>query len=337
MEENAMHVEFTSLINRWTSPQTQKSPVSLASVLDAQKRARLLERHNFDRALICDPYGLPDNDQLGSFLLHNTTSLLVAIPHRAGLVDPTVAAQRFATLDQLCAGRLAIRMVKAPAAGLPGHEPALEHEAELARTDEYLVLLKRLWSNNAPFDHEGPSYSIKNGFAPSKPFATSGVPLILGGASGTAIKVAARHADIFALPAASAGETSRTISRVTAAARTFGRANRIRFSLDIRPVVAGSQDEAATLARHHGAEGANEFVGTPEQVAVTLLRYCDLGVSDFVVHGLETPGAIADFGDSVIPLVRRSIERASVDAEAFGASRLSNWRGSTVRPDISRR
>ena len=180
-----------------------------------KKRARLLEQHNFDRLLICDPDGLPDNDQLGSFLLHNTTSLSIAISHRAGLVDPTVAAQRFATLDQLCAGRLAIRMVKAPAAGLPGHEPALEHEAELARADEYLVLLKRLWSNNAPFDHEGPFYSIKNGFAASKPFAKSGLPLILGGASGTAIKVAARHADIFALPAASAVETSRTISRVT--------------------------------------------------------------------------------------------------------------------------
>lgn len=331
-----MHVEFTSLINRWTSPQPGKSPVSLGSVLDAQKRARLLERHNFDRLLICDPDGLPDNDQLGSFLLHNTTSLSIAISHRAGLVDPTVAAQRFATLDQLCAGRLAIRMVKAPAAGLPGHEPALEHEAELARADEYLVLLKRLWSNNAPFDHEGPFYSIKNGFAASKPFAKSGLPLILGGASGTAIKVAARHADIFALPSASAVETSRTISRVTAAARTFGRASKIRFSLDIRPVVAGSQDEAAKLAQQHGVEPASGFVGTPDQVAVTLLRYCDLGVSDFVVHGLETPGAIAEFGESVIPLVRRSIERATSKTEMFEAQSLpSDWSG--IRSGISRR
>ena len=145
MEENAMHVEFTSLINRWTSPQPQKSPVSLGSVLDAQKHARLLERHNFDRLLRLRPRR-PARQRPARLIpaaQHDVAFGCDLAPRPSRRSDGSGTA--VATLDQLGAGRLAIRMVTATAVGLPGHGRALEHEAELARTDEYLVLLKRLW------------------------------------------------------------------------------------------------------------------------------------------------------------------------------------------------
>ena len=176
-----MQVEFTSTIDRSTS-QNDDAASPLGDFRSALTRSRLLERHHFDQLQISDREGRPGNMQLGAFLLHNTTSLSIAVPHRAGLVAPAVAAEQLATLDQLSAGRLAISLVNASGADLA----VGEHAADLARTDEYLVLVKRLWANREPFDHEGPFYSVQQGSVSSRPFSETGIPFILGGMSGTA-------------------------------------------------------------------------------------------------------------------------------------------------------
>ena len=302
-----MQVEFTSTIVRSTS-QDDNATSPLGDFRSALTRSRLLERHHFDRLQISDREGRPGNIQLGAFLLHNTTSLSIALPHRAGPIAP--AARGRAT-------RRPRPVERRPAGDQPGQRlgrgsrdrRAREHAADLARTDEYLVLVKRLWANRTPFDHEGPFYSVRQGSVSSRPFSETGIPFILGGVSGTAVKVAARHADVFALPNGSTEDVRQTIARVQAAAQTVGRASKIRFALDITPVIAASQSEAERRAAGLGAKSANVLAGTPDHIAVALLRFCELGVSEFVVHGLETPQDLACFGEDVIPLVRRSLDR----------------------------
>ena len=310
-----MQVEFTSTIDRSTF-QYDNAASSLGDFRNALTWARLLERHNFNRLQIPDRRGRQSDSQFAAFLLHNTTSLSIALPHRAGPVAPALAAEQLAALDQLSAGRLAIRVVNASAADHAIGWPAVKHAADLARTDEYLVLVKRLWANGAPFDHEGPFYSVRQGCVSSRPFAETGIPFILGGVSGTAVKVAARHADVFALPNGSTEDVRRTISRVQAAAQTVGRASKIRFSLDIAPIVAASQSEAERRAGGLGARAADLFAGTADHIAVALLRFCELGVSEFVVHGLETSEDLVCFGEDVIPLVRRSLDRGKAAGSA---------------------
>ncbi|WP_292219204.1 LLM class flavin-dependent oxidoreductase, partial [Mesorhizobium sp.] len=75
------------------------------------------------------------------------------------------------------------------------------HTVVWQRIDEYLVLLKRLWSNDRPFDHEGAFYSVKGGYVPRKGPHGADVTIRLGGQSGTALRVAGRHADVFELSA----------------------------------------------------------------------------------------------------------------------------------------
>jgi alkanesulfonate monooxygenase len=303
MKESAMHVEFTSRAERWTIPQAAQSPEFLTRQNEIRTQARAVERAGFERFLIADPLGLPDNGQLASFILHNTASLGVIVSHCAGIVAPTVAAQQFATLDQLSGGRLTIQVV----AG----QCDLDHEAAFARTDEYLVLLKRLWANDKPFDHEGPFYSIRNGHAGAKPFGRAQVPLMLGGASGTAIKVAARHAEIFALPAGSITETRQIVSRVQAAAAHHGRADKIRYSAPVQPIVAATRAEALARAEQlPAATEATRLVGTAEQVARALNDYRALGVSAFVLHDLAQPRDIETFVREVAPRVRGRMEGA---------------------------
>lgn len=297
-----MHIEFTSRIERWTPAAAAGENAGAEVQVRARLQAQAAESAGFNCLLIADPKGQADNIQLASFVLHNTLRLGVVMSHAAGILVPQVAAQQLATLDQLSGGRLAVRLVTGDA--------DLDHEASLARADEYLVLLRRLWANDKPFDHEGPHYSLNAAFAEAKPFGRAQVPLVLGGLSGTAIKVAAKHADVFELPVATAAETRQTIARVRAAAASHGRADRIRFSVPIRPVMADTRAEAWAMADQLAHDNAaTRFVGTPEQVALALLDCCEMGIGEFVVHGLDQPQQIAAFGRDVMAVVRRSLAR----------------------------
>jgi alkanesulfonate monooxygenase len=306
-----MHVEFTSRVERWIMPQAAQSPEFHIRQNEVRAQARAVESAGFERLLIADTFGLPDNNQLASFVLHNTNSLGVIIAHSAGAVAPTVAAQQFATLDQLSGGRLTIQIV--------GAQDDLDHEAAHARTDEYLVLMKRLWANERPFDHEGLFYSIRNGQSVAKPFSRTQVPLMLGGVSGTAVKVAARHADVYALPAGSIAETRQIISRVQAAAAHHGRADKIRYSAPVQLVVASTHDEARARAGQLPEQPeATRLVGTAEQVAQALRAYCALGVREFVLHDLGREQDLDIFTGEVAPRVRGARQVAG----DFGARSL---------------
>lgn len=305
-----MQLGFTSFID--TSPAAAQNPGGSPGILrPVLTAARLAEIHNFDRVLVPEATDLSDPRAdpcwLGGFLLQNTTSLSLAVAHRVDSASPIAAAEKLASLDRRCEGRLSIRVA----------DPASDtgHEASLARTDEYLTLLKRLWTNTEPFDHEGPFYSLRGGCIASRPFNETGVPFVLGGVSGTAIKIAARHADVFVMSGSTPGEVHQVISRVLAAAGPIGRAAKIGFAIDIKPIVAATQAEADRRAAASTTPLDADLVGTPDRIALALLRYCEIGVSRFVVHGLSGED-IALFGEAVIPLVRRSVDRAGVSSGA---------------------
>ena len=52
------------------------------------------------------------------------------------------------------------------------------------------MLLKRLWSNDEPIDHEGRFHRLEGAFSGPKPFRDGHAPIAVAGLSGTAIKVA---------------------------------------------------------------------------------------------------------------------------------------------------
>lgn len=317
--------------------------------------ARLAEISGIDRLAVGGLAAGQDVAAVASFILYNTSSLGVFLNHRIGAVAPTVAAQHLATLDQLSGGRVRVQFESDKTDGIEGHEEGL------ARVDEYLVLLKRLWANEKPIDHEGSHYSITGAFSAAKPFQRGHIPLSLAGLSGTAIKVAARHADIFALPAATIDETRQTIARVRAAAACHRRADAIRFSYPLRPVVAATREEAwekldrtasnaGTGSKHRAVITADRFsgwidderlrrlatgnlaldpgvsnrsattvAGSAEQVALAILDYSNIGVSDFHLHGFKTADELAAFGHAVAPLVRRAVARHDAHrAESYG-------------------
>ncbi|PWK69200.1 LLM class flavin-dependent oxidoreductase [Aminobacter sp. AP02] len=259
----------------------------------AVQRLRQLERAGFSRVLIDDMGGLLANMDLASLALRSTQSIGVLVSHWPGIVAPVVAARQFAAFDQIGAGRLALRVP--PSRDLRETNDDSGLVATLGRTDEYLMLLKRLWSNTQPFDHEGLFYRIHGGFVPMKAAEGAAIPLQLGGLSGSALKIVGRHADCFELPVGGFDDTLRLIERVRVAAEPFGRAQRIRFSLPV----------------HVGEGGAQpwQLAGEPEHAVSVLAGFVELGVSDFIIYGLEDADAVEAFGHQIIPLLRKAFRR----------------------------
>ncbi len=156
-------------------------------------------------------------------------------------------------------------------------------------------MLKRLWSNDRPFDHEGAFYSVKGGYVPRK--GPHGVTIRIGGQSGTALKVAGRHADVFELTAGTLDEIGQLMQRVRSAAAEHGRAGKVRFALPVR-----IRSEGKAAATDHKAI---EVSGPPGQIALSLLPYAAMGVNEFMIAGIDRPREIATVGRETVDAARQ--------------------------------
>jgi len=300
----AMRVEFSHFPGAF-SAERASAPVSFFfDNAAAAEKLRLIEEAGFDRMIIDDAAGLLSNMDLAAFATRRTSTLGLVLSHWAGAIAPNVAARQLAALDRNSGGRLSLRMLPGPGGDESGLEAVRSHVASLERTDEYLVLLKRLWSNERPFDHEGPFYSVRGGYVPEKGPQVGAVPVRMSGLSGTALKVAGRHADIFELAPGSAQEVGQVIDRVKVSAGEFGRADKIRFAL---PVWLDWTGREPTYGQHPAR--FVRFRGSPSNAAVALLPYLALGISEFIVGGQDTVEAIERFGSEVAPLLRNSAVR----------------------------
>lgn len=256
-----------------------------------------------------------DAMELASFLLHSTNELLVVAGYEAGSAPVDVAANRLALLDRLSGGRLAIALAETG---------GQNHEERQARLDEYLVLLKRLWSNDRPFDHEGRYYRLAGAFSAAKP-QRGHVPVVLGGCSGLAMKVAARHADIVSLQPAPIASAGIAVERFRQLVATNRRSETTRIAMPFHVASGNMRAENSTPKERL------QSAGVPEEVALSILNYHDCGVCDFVVHGLVAPADLARFGSEIIPLVRNAAHHQAIHADgAFGGKWgvvSREWRG----------
>jgi alkanesulfonate monooxygenase len=208
------------------------------------------ENANFDRVLIGYNSASPDGFQVAAYAAAKTSRLKFLLAHRPGFVAPTLAARQLATLDQFSDGRLAVHIIT----GGSDDEQArdgdfLPKEERYARSDEYLDVVKKTWTSAAPFDHEGKYYQLRDNFSAVKPLQQPHLPVFFGGSSDAAIRVAGKHADVYALWGETLEGVRETLTKVRAAAAQHGREHQIRFSLSLRPILARTEDEAWARAK----------------------------------------------------------------------------------------
>jgi alkanesulfonate monooxygenase len=232
--------------------------------IDAGYLTRFAQAHEqagFDRVLI--GYGAtgPDGFAVAAHVLNATSTLKVLIAHRPGFVAPTLVARKLATLDQLTGGgRVAIHHITG------GDETDqkrdgdfADHDRRYARTAEFMTLLRRELTSAEPFDYDGEFYQVRGAYSTVRPAAQDQIPLYFGGASGPAVEVGAQHADVYMLWGEPLAQIAERIAQVRAAAARHGRT--VRFSMSIRPIVAGTEEAAWQRAEQIRAATARRVAG----------------------------------------------------------------------------
>jgi alkanesulfonate monooxygenase len=210
--------------------------------------ARAHDEGGFDRMLVGYHSDAPDGFLVAAHALASTKRVGVLLAHRPGFVAPTVAARKFATLDHLGKGRAAIHVISGgDDADQRRDGDYLDKDARYDRTDEYLDVLKKVWTAEGPVDHQGLHYRFEKASPAMRSWQRPHIPIYFGGASEAALKVAAKHADVYALWGETYAQVREITGRVRAAAAAQGRS--IRCSLSFRPILAETEERAWAKAR----------------------------------------------------------------------------------------
>jgi alkanesulfonate monooxygenase len=240
---HAVAVEFIGMIHHRHASEIHP-PANL--MLDRgyiRDFAQATEAGGFDRLLVGYYSGAPDGFLIAASAASDTNRIGFLVAHRPGFVAPTVAARKFATLDQITAGRTAIHVISG-GDDVDQHRDGdwLVKDQRYARTDEYVHILKRIWTEPGPVSHTGTYYRFEDASTAVRCFQQPHIPIYFGGASDAAISVAGKHADVYALWGETHDQVRELTSRVRAAAAQYGRS--VRFSLSLRPILAPTEDEA---------------------------------------------------------------------------------------------
>ncbi len=204
--------------------------------------ARTHEAAGFDRVLIGYHSTGPDAWAVAGHAAAHTEKLHMLVAHRPGFQAPTVAARAAVTLDHFTGGRVSLNIVSGGSdSELAKDGDWSEKDTRYRRTDEFLDIVRKVWESAEPFSYEGEFYTVRNAFSDVKPLQQPSIPIYFGGASGAAVPVGARHADVYMFWGEPLAETAQRMETVRAAAPP-GRSP--AFSVSFRPILGATEAEA---------------------------------------------------------------------------------------------
>jgi len=249
-----MTVEFVSQVHVRDSSDQFPKPGNDIDVPYLRRYADALEEAGFDYTLV--PYGSKSFSSYGvaTALSQLTTNLKIIVAQRPNIFHPTAAAQALATLDQLSGGRALVHIIS----GGNNAEQArqgdyLTKEQRYERTAEFIRILRRAWTEDTPWSHDGTHYRFDDYLGELKP-VNGPVPISFGGSSPEAFAVGSAVADIYALWGEPLAETAEQIANIRAGARAAGRTDEPRIWVTFRPIIAPT--ESAAWEKAHTILGA---------------------------------------------------------------------------------
>ena len=115
-----------------------------------------------------------------SGLLAATEGISVFGTLHVGLIHPVFAAKQIVTAHHIGAGRFGLNMVS----GWNDGEYAmfnvamLEHDERYVFTEEWIDIVRQVWTMEHPFDHHGKYFDLKNVMSKPKPYKGN-MPLLM--------------------------------------------------------------------------------------------------------------------------------------------------------------
>jgi FMNH2-dependent dimethyl sulfone monooxygenase len=305
------------------------------------------ERIGFDLTLIAE---LNLNDIKGvdapsldawttaSALAAVTTSLELMIAVRPTFHDPALLAKQAANIDRISDGRVALNVVsswwkdEARQYGVPFDA----HDARYARTEEWLRVVKGMWTQRR-FTYRGSLYDIDDAVLEPKPLRLP--PIYAGGESEAAKELIARDADAYVMhgdpaahvankiadlrarrerlvpdaPPLSYGVAGYVICRRTKeeAERELSRITNVRGSsagfANYRQWLSGTQLEQQMAIEEYSVSNRGlrtGLIGPPDLIAERLDALHRAGIDLTLLQFSPQAEEMERFAEEVIPLVR---------------------------------
>ena len=151
-------------------------------------------------------WGGKTNPQGPGFEAYTWAAGISALTKTAGVVStshitinhPIIAAKQSAVVDHISNGRFTLNIVTGwvqPEIEM-FNQPMLSHEERYACAEEWLAIIKRLWTEDESFDHDGRFYKIVKGYLAPKPIQFPYPAIMNAGASERGRHFAAKHCDL---------------------------------------------------------------------------------------------------------------------------------------------
>ena len=323
-----------------------------------RKLARIAEQAGFDYALsqirFIVGYGAEyqhESVAISHALLAATEKLRVIAAVLPGPWHPAVLAKQIATIDQLTGGRVAVNVVSGWFRG-EFHgigEPWLEHDERYRRSQEFIEVLKGIWTQDN-FTYKGDFYRFHDYTLKPKPLQQPHPEIFQGGSSRAARDMAARVSDWYFTNGNTVEGIKAQVDDIRAKAAANGHSVKVGVNAFIiardteaeakavlqeiidkaDPEAVNAFGDAVKQAGKASPEGEGNWakstfqdlvqyndgfktnlIGTPRQIAERIVALKAVGV-DLVLSGfLHFQEEVAYFGEKVLPLVRELEARAA--------------------------
>ncbi|GGQ53279.1 LLM class flavin-dependent oxidoreductase [Kitasatospora griseola] len=280
------------------------------------RTARELEEDGLDSALVVQSSSWPDPWLVAGWALAATSRLRIAAAHRIGTTSPTTAARALATLDRLSGGRISAHLIIGSSdTDVARDGDTLPKAERYRRAEEYLSVLTRYLATETDLDHHGEYYTLRASRPGLRP-APRGELLSFGGSSPQGVELAAKYAQVYAVPPLPLPDTRRRIAEARAVAARHGRTLRIWRHVT---VVLADTDTAAQQHLRRLRRDAIRLAAGPEAA-----RHLDAVALDRDrERGLAGPDQIASY-------IRRNLANAYTGSPATVASRINLLRAAGV-------
>jgi probable F420-dependent oxidoreductase len=259
--------------------------------------ARLVERLGFD-SLYCGDHlfgnvETPDCLALLAGLATATSTLrLGTAVLLLALREPVVTAKQIATIDQLSGGRFVLGVGVGGEVAAEWEGLGVSRSSRARRTDEYLSLLRALWSGR-PVDHQGQFATVRGVVGSPLPARRGGPPIWIGGRSEAALRRAARHEGwcAYALSPQKLREGARTV-RESAPGATI---SVVVFSCVAATHEAAMRASVEAIDRYYHQDWSDRLprvgaVGTAHDVAESVHRFVEAGADEVILAPMVAGG-----------------------------------------------
>ncbi len=270
-----------------------------------------------------------------------TEKIMIFSTSHVPTIHPVLAAKQAVTIDHISGGRFGLNIV----AGWNETEiamfgsPQKDHDDRYHMAEEWISIIKRLWTEEAAFDFQGRHFHVPHAYAEPKPLQDPHPFVMSAGVSPAGRRFAAQHADLnfVLMPTLEEGRSVITATKQLArqefnrdllvfgmgyvVCRETEREAKDYFNYYVHekgdwPGVrnllkvllpnseSATPEQLETMAVNFIAGyAALPLVGTPEQIVDGMIRMSEAGMDGITLSWVNYDEGLAQFGDQILPLM----------------------------------